>query len=376
METSSLHPSTATPIAGLILDPGREADDTGLAISHTLEYVKVAGESTSRARTILLLLISAAVASFAAYWNLDHTFVQRRVDVMERALDAGPMRVTDPCGNRGARDAARCEELASVWSAVRERVISRSPTLTDAPDSVRNPAFVTALRAQLDTLRGASGRDARTMKLPVFDLTFEAPDLWLFTGLAFALLLVALVYCIACERRDVRQAFVVARELGTESLCFRMLAMRQVLTVPEQPPIPGRVVWQGLTQSLYLFPIAVQGYATFIVWRGRHESVGGVPEVSSGAWILHGVLLASTALLTYVSSRMERDYDDDWRCWTARIRELDQLRSGQCSGNRLLSRSYSPPDSYLRRRRHRLHKCTRFRRAARRFLRNRPPAIS
>src|SRR4051794_20911258 len=82
----------AQTTAARILDPGRSTDDAGLAIAHTLEYVKVAGESIGRARTVLLLLISLAVAAFAAYWNLDHTFVQRRIDVMERALERGPLR--------------------------------------------------------------------------------------------------------------------------------------------------------------------------------------------------------------------------------------------------------------------------------------------
>lgn len=302
--------------ASTTFDDGWVPEAPDLALDHMLEFVKSAGESTSRARHVLLLLITAAVATFAAYWNLDHSLAQRRVALVERALHAGPTRRgADPC--KSTDDRADCLQRAPVWNAVRASLDTPDK---QAPDSVA----VRALRAQLDTLRGASGGDARHLKLPVLDVTFDAPDLWLFSGLGFDLLLIALVYCIACERRDVGQAFRVARELHMLRMCHRLLAMQQVLTVPERPAMPGRRVWRTVARALFFIPVAVHGYGMAVVLGQSHRTVGGVPELSGGAWYLHGFLLTLAIVLTLVADRLERGYEGKWTTWTLQtFKELD-----------------------------------------------------
>jgi hypothetical protein len=310
---SSGRPVFAT--AEEIFDRGRTPDDPGLAISHTLEYVSIAGDSTGRARSVLLLLITLSVGAFAAFWSVDHTLVQRRIGTIEAALTAGHLGWGDDCTKRAG---LRCGQLARVWRASRESVGKIGDSLA-GPDTVRK-----VMEATLAELRKGKGGEERTMTLPVLGVEFEATDLWLFSGLGFVLLLIVLGYCIASEQRDVRMAFRTAERLGTTRMCHRLLAMRQVLTVPDRTTMPFAGAWDRIAGALYFIPLFVQGYSSYVVISGRQQFVGGVPRVTWGGWVLQSVLFLATLILTAVVYKLATEYRAEWTERTTRLLDLTE----------------------------------------------------
>ncbi len=101
--------------------------------------------------------------------------------------------------------------------------------------------------------------------------------------------------------------------MGTAQLCYDLLAMRQVLTVPAGTPLWGRRVWQSVPKALYYFPLVVQGYGSYTLWLEYRMFLTTAPGYSAALGFVDALLMSVTLLLTLTAHALERQHDRVWR---------------------------------------------------------------
>jgi hypothetical protein len=78
--------------------------------------------------------------------------------------------------------------------------------------------------------------NAFTIRVPFFGVSFDVNDLGIFGGFSLMTILLLLRYALSREVENVRLGFDEAEKLGQRLDFYKLLAMRQVFTVP---PAPG-----------------------------------------------------------------------------------------------------------------------------------------
>jgi hypothetical protein len=154
--------------------------------------------------------------------------------------------------------------------------------------------------------------------MPFFGVAFDSNDMGIFAGLSFTVILLWLWFSLGRELRNLRMTFKEAEGKGgrQQRLCYELLAMHQILTLP---PIEGqefRRIKVVIAFSLHLIPAAVYLYEHLSdVW-SRDTGVMVNPAraqfgLEAGAVFLGLIIMLTVLCLSYYM-RIDREWRKAW----------------------------------------------------------------
>ena len=275
--------------------------------SSILQYVKAAASSTDRARTVMIVMVSASVLVFVGFWNSrpGGGWLDRRIEIRRDALRFfnEPGKVPfDPKQDPSltAKDPTRFERAIQF--------IHNSNFNTSSPEDK------TQLLEEITELRRIRTEKIRLIQVPFFGAVFDMNDIGVFAGVTFIIVLLWFRYSLSRELRNLRLAFKEAEDKGHLKLCYDLLAMQQVLTVP---PVAGQkrsIIWVVIPKALFLIPLLILFVHLILNWESREYGYLLSVDLMKRLLIVNAISVVLTAILTsqciFVSHRIDEAWKD------------------------------------------------------------------
>ena len=286
-------------------------------------YVETCAASANRGRAILIVMITASVLTFVAYWNTQpNAWLTGRLKRADAAL-----RLFDPTtkarlADEAARQKFTDEEIkAGLFDDARELVQTR---VIGDRDLMVN--FI-------EVLRGIQLEQVTTLHAPFFGIVFDVNDLAFFAGLTFSVILLWFRFSLLRELINLEATFKEAKKLGAEYRhhCYNLLAMRQVLTVPpmappanESPNVSGRGIWSKSPAILFTFPL-VAYLLLFLHDLNTIKLAQIVNRTNSLLLVVTSPLfLVFILALTRTCRKLSRRLDEVWAAEAESLRQTDE----------------------------------------------------
>lgn len=240
------------------------------------DYMTAAIYASDRSRRVLLVMITASVLAFAAFWNSrDDSWIRDRIDCVAAAVAVLPEK-SSMCALGGSALYGRfqyaqtlrlpvtldghisCAERGTSASAGRQEISSRGQACANHY-RLHDKQQAEDLLQKLNLLWV---HDALMIRVPFFGFMFDVNDLGILSGFTFSIILLWFRFAVSQELHNLRRYFDFASKLKRiedRKFVFRALAMRQVLTVP--PHIHGDAErdagWSYIITGLFFLPLLV-----------------------------------------------------------------------------------------------------------------------
>lgn len=263
-----------------------------------LEYVKAATSSSDRARAVMLVLVTASVLAFTTIWNSGGGWLDQRIEVRHAALSFAntEFKADDPRHTPAEKD---LYERASDFL----KVTHLDPAKEDDREVIKEQI------KQYDRIRSDQ---FRVIRVPFFGVVFDMNDLGLFAGLSFAVGLLWLRFSLAREYRNLKLTFEESKKRNQVRLCYELMSMHQVLTVPPTQGGRHRKAWINVSKILHVIPALVYSYQVLTDLLTRH--IGNILSPRN-MWILlvsDFILLGVILVLTAHCLRLYVKIDEEW----------------------------------------------------------------
>lgn len=316
IKSGLIRSDSVTPSLIVIYMPGKMDKDelaNKTEDSSVLQYINVAASATDRARTVIIVMLVASVFVFTQLRNADG-WLDRRIDVriyalrlLDKNFDADKEILSKPPQDR--------DKEAELYKRARHFIDGSGYKVDDASDKDR-------LQTQIKDLTRMRAEQMRLVRIPFFGAVFDANDTGIFAGITFSVVLFWLALTINRERRNIQIAFRTAEAQGKLHLCYNLLAMQQVLTVP---PTKANRFWKPLgymSKALYLMPLVIYGCLFHHDWSTRDTGYGlGWDKMNTLLWS-SGVFFVLILILTVICFVISLKIDNDWVRYTKKIRSL------------------------------------------------------
>lgn len=227
------------------------ADEIGIK-----DYIQVVGESSRRSRMIIVVLLTASVLAFVAFWNaVNWSWINIQINRYENSLRVLKKDPLPPHGDMGVRP--------EVWTFIED--VMKIPDVT-VLDSTARGEYVKALETRLEGLLRIRGDKVWVMNISFFGVILHVNDLGLLGGFSFLIILLVLRFSLAREYDNLRYAFFIAyttTDLAKKKQYYNLLSMKQVLGVPPklvegaQPTDAMLAVWGKITRIIIWLPILI-----------------------------------------------------------------------------------------------------------------------
>ncbi|HEX8557243.1 MAG TPA: hypothetical protein VF668_04025 [Pyrinomonadaceae bacterium] len=300
-----------------------KTDVTKTVDAVVLEYLKATTSSSDRSRAVLVAMITASVLVFTVIWNTGGWgksgggWLDARIRLREGALDFFDPRFDPKSPALAAADRefyGRVEEFLGLAGFDRRNADDKGIILKEIED-----------------LKKIRTEQIRMIRVPFFGVIFDMNDLGLFAGITFTVVLLWLTFSLARERRNLKLTFKEAAERGQTRVCYDLLMMHQVLTVPPMRGQPFGRVWNAVPKLLYLIPAAIY----FLQFKTDMDSrpIGNILSPTNTSLLtnagitLLGLILMFTALCVALSFGADK-------VWAAAFKEAypDERREAKGSG--------------------------------------------
>ncbi len=273
------------------------------------DYLEASSDASARSRNMVLLLMVASILAFAGLLNsLQNQWMAERIE-----------RLGDPKGEYtqswlGAYPAAKNYKSPEDYSKAVDLYEKR---YLDFCNSIQ--------KAYVD--------NSLTIRVPVLGFSFDVNDLALLSGIGFIVILSCYRFFLSREIDNIRVSFAEAKSEGLNKLeeFYRLLAMRQVFTVPigqyiNRTPflrlVPKAISWLPL-----LVLLAVMGNDAQTLWvaheLGWSHFLVNFSCTLACALILFFLCLSVTVRLL----RMDRIWEN---CWLYIEAEKKEPGTGEC----------------------------------------------
>ena len=305
------------------------------------DYLKASSDASSRTRAVLALLIIASIVTGVAIRNsMQRSWMMHRVSEMASpglsAADCPPVIV-----NHSAE--------APCWKDYIGCFPTQASCSRDCPNGETSRSHFYEVRYDhvIEAVTQALVETRFIVHVPILGVALDVNDLGYFSGVAMTILLIWFLFSLRTERRTLTLSFDEAEQQEALPSFYKLLAMRQVMTLPpwpiELPPpfLPRKMfgvfpfsVASGKywgPKFLTLFPLGVyvwlfvHGYwASFIARRLEAQLVPLlVCETLFCVWILY---------LTFQIFGILTEIDELWSHYGAK---LDVRRAALPSAGRL-----------------------------------------
>lgn len=297
-------------------------------IKYIEQYIDASAKSADRARFVLIVLITASVLSFFAYWNSSPSgWLNSRLIVASDALkfydehdDKGKAIYRDEESfdnvvwprffslqtyNKETDAKKKQEYLNQHWPAFdRARKFVRSSFVQQS-----RFADLEHLRRYIEGLERMRTERVLSITVPFFGIVFDLNDLGVFAGITFVIVLLLFRFSLLRELRNLRLVFRQVHSVEDLRLCYDMLSMQQVLTIPPQIEryqsernfwsIPNlqELFWQYVPSLLILLPLLVHLNIFITDYQTYPMAEEIYPGTVYSLWA-NGILLGLNVLLT------------------------------------------------------------------------------
>ncbi len=297
------------------MDNDKLADKT--EDSSLLQYINVAASAIDRSRTVIIVMLVASVFVFTQLRNADG-WLDRRIQVrsyawrlLDKDFDAEKA-ILSKSPKEQADEAVR-------YSRARYFLSESDYKIGDEKDKER-------LLDEIKGLTRSRFEQMRLVRLPFFGAVFDADDMGIFAGITFTVVLFWLTLTINRERRNTQVAFEAAKTPKSFRLCYNLLAMQQVLSVP---PTKANRFWKPLgyiSKALYVMPLVIYGFFFYHDWSTRDVGYAlGWDKMNTLLWA-SGVFLFLILILTVLCVATSLKIDKDWKGYTAKIRSRTPIQ--------------------------------------------------
>lgn len=199
-------------------------------------YIDATVSSSNRALAVLILIITACILVFSAFWNSrPENWMGSRIGQVHDAIywwDVEHSNEKPAALTYNSDD----ERLARGRAYVQNRQITSR----------------TQLEERWKKLMDLQTEQVLLFRVPFFGMAFDINDLGVLAGFSFVVLLVGFRFYLLRELFNVSLTFNVAREINQLRVCYQRLGMHQVLHVPKmmQPPDQGKDPLRDLSDNL------------------------------------------------------------------------------------------------------------------------------
>ncbi len=259
------------------------------------DYTDAASGASDRGRFVLIVMITISVLAFGAFWNSwQGSWVNARLN---EAKDAYRLKVWDYHNKSLSNpDSAKIFDEAHWFVQLR-----------GLEDSTR-------LKEYLGDLQKIQLEQIMQIHVPFFGMTVDVNDLGILGGLAFVVVLIWMNFSLMREANNLTIAFNWAKVNGALGECYRILTMRQVLTLPiVGSGIPRNRFWQKIPKSLLLLPAIVQllifCYDVYSNQLGLSISLANTIIL----YVLSFCFLVLITILTYLCFELTSEIDKIWK---------------------------------------------------------------
>lgn len=299
-------------------------------------YIDGTITAATRFRRVLIVMITASVLAFGAFWNSwEGSWPNSRVEVAHDANEYFKLMDQLEGIETQLRELKKKEEQGQpllAESTVRtgleedkKRTVGKIVELDNAKKwldlkRIRNKDELKSFAEKLETARLDN---ILLIRIPFFGVNFDINDLGMLGGFTFVVILMWFRFSLWREYFNLHSTFKEADDEHLE-FCYKTLAMGQVLTVPptlykRQPPQQpvGRVV-----RLLYFLPVAVQ-LAIFTYDLYSYKTGWVISKFNTSVSIITSfVCLLLSGFLTYWCFDLSRKIDNKWRATAKRIQKL------------------------------------------------------
>ncbi|MBV9923561.1 MAG: hypothetical protein JOZ96_00865 [Acidobacteria bacterium] len=282
-----------------------------------LEYLKAATASSDRARTVLIVMVTASVLVFTVIWNSggwkkdNAGWFDSRIDARKTAAklyDSIPD-LKDPNLSAEQKRAIPDPKDPNL-PAEQKRAFAY---LEVAGLDWRDKGNQEKLQKEVAEMLKIRAEQFRIIRVPFFGVVFDMNDLGMFAGITFTVVLLWLTFSVARERRNLKLTFAEADEREQIKPCYDLLMMHQVLTVPPTRGHRFGRVSNYVPKLLYFIPVAVYALQLKTDWDSR--DIGNILNPDN-MWILlltEYVFITLILILTALCFSLSLSTDRIWR---------------------------------------------------------------
>jgi len=211
-------------------------------------YLDAVVEASKRSRTIVLIIVTASVLSFAAF--------------LSSRIGSWP--------DERLRTAKLAQEYFSIPDSMRKPLPNIENTnpqyfrYSFTKDEIEKvdkfmKAYEVTDSAQLhklvDDFNGMLVEHVIMIRIPFFGATFDVNDLGIISGLSFVVLLTMFRFSLTREITNLKFAFSAVKDPEAKRYCYNYLSMGQFLTIPQQ--LGGKTnekFWTNIPKVLLALP--------------------------------------------------------------------------------------------------------------------------
>lgn len=264
-------------------------------------YLEAVSRACRRGRAVLALLILATVLHFLAFWNtLPVSWMAARVSTLQNAVEW----------------VEKKPDLGRLTDEEREAFNNAQDyfELANHPDAQR-------LRDDLAAVMEIRNTRVAVIAVPILGIIVDVNDLSVIGGFALFVLLLWFRYALQRERSNVHVAMTVAKERDDLRDAFQVLAMDQVLTVPEIEPDKDSPSWLEANLPRFLFPLPLISQCAAYIFDLTSYKVGLVLSVHAMiiSYAVGGFVTAAVAILTFQCIGISLAIDREWKKWTSEL---------------------------------------------------------
>lgn len=298
--------------------------------------------AAARFRRVLIVLITASVLAFGAFWNSrEGSWLNSRVATASMAKEYLALEAKLTTINNKLLQIDEELKNPEKTEDERKKLGDQKQLLEKDKQEAENGKFDRAdakkwydikkfnegeLNDFAEELEKARLQSVLLIHIPFFGTTFDVNDLGLLGGFTFVVILMWFRFSLWREYYNLSATFKEAKTKEHLEFCYKSLAMGQVLTVPpelDQSQSPQKP-WGKIVRLLYFLPVAVQ--LTILVydfisinngWLVSHfNTIFGI-AMSVLFWIL-------SLLLTIWCLQLSRKIDHTWEDAAVSIQKKDQ----------------------------------------------------
>ncbi len=284
--------------------------------SSVLQYVEAATKSSDRVRIVMIVMVTASVLAFVGFRNsrpgggwLDH-----RINIRKDALKLFD-KDFDP-------------HSPSLTAEEKERYARAKQYLDNSKVDIRNPDDKQQVFQEVQELRKVRIEKIRLIQVPFFGAAFDMNDMGVFAGITFAIVLLWVRFSLSRQLSNFRLAFKAAEKQRKSKLCYELLAMQQVLSVP---PIEGekqKRIWRFISKALFIIPVLILIELFRLNWVSR--SFGGLlsEELMTNLLIVNGISVAVCSILTWQCLSLSNKADKLWQEEARKVFQQEKASDG------------------------------------------------
>jgi len=279
---------------------------TELLRDHVTAYIDATASAATRSREIIIIMTTASILIFGAFWNSRQGgWFNRRVEATRDAMQVLNLRL------EAQQPGVAPERRAEIRKLLTAKSFKRASEYLD----VRGITSKEQLSNFLNALEQHQVNHVVSLQIPFIGAVFDVNDLGLLGGVTLVILVIWLRFALWRELHNLSLTFNEATFHHEPRLCYELLSMRQLLTVPptlahHETIMKAHVIWSFFARAIIAIPWLVHALVVghdldSLKW-GMTVSPMATATCTAVSILLNFILAAVTLSCFALATRVER----------------------------------------------------------------------